>query len=67
MTGLLLMLLWVSIGACVNKHKPVLIGEATVQCKVDCVSVSKGYLREHAQLFDEVIRLRADLDLCKKK
>jgi hypothetical protein len=40
---------------------------ATMQCQTDCVSVSKGYAIEHGQLFDEVIRLRAALEVCREK
>ena len=65
--GLLSMLLWWSIGACDKRPASVLIGDATAQCTVDCVSVSKGFLKEHANLFDEVIRLRADKKLCQEK
>jgi hypothetical protein len=44
----------------------VLIGDATVQCTTDCVQVSKGFLKEHAELFNEAIRLRAELAQCRR-
>lgn len=39
----------------------------TVQCLNDCVTVTKGILKEHAQLFDETIRLRDALSICEKR
>lgn len=41
-----------------------MIGEATLQCQKACVSVSKGFVKEHAELFDELIRTRAALKMC---
>lgn len=40
--------------------------DATVQCTVDCWPVSKAFVKEHANLFNEVIRLRAALEECRK-
>jgi hypothetical protein len=40
---------------------------ATVQCRQECVSVSRAFVKEHANLFDEVIRLRAALKLCQER
>ena len=37
------------------------LSPATTQCTVECVPVSKAFIKEHAELFDEVIRLRAAL------
>lgn len=41
--------------------------DATVQCKTDCVSVSKAFVKEHANLFDELIRTKAALKTCQEK
>lgn len=43
------------------------IGGATVQCQADCVQVSKGFVKEHAELFDELIRTKAALKMCQEK
>jgi hypothetical protein len=54
--------------SCANKLDPnLVIGESTVECKVDCVSVSKGFIKEHATLFDELIRTKASLKMCQEK
>lgn len=65
--GLLAMLCSLSFVSCASKPKSVLIGAATVQCQSECVSVSKAYVKEHADLFDEVIRLKASLKICTEK
>ena len=41
--------------------------DATTQCKADCVSVSKAFIKEHANLFYELIRTKAALKLCQEK
>ena len=41
--------------------------DATVQCKTDCWSVSKAFVKEHAVLFNEVVKLRAALEACREK
>ena len=41
--------------------------DSTVQCHADCVAVSKAFIKEHADLYDEVIRLRAALKLQQEK
>jgi len=57
-----------SIVSCASKRDPNLaIGAATLQCQVECVSVSKAFVKEHAELFDEDIKLRAALKLCNEK
>ena len=47
------------------------LGPATVQCdpmvRPDCVSVSKAFVKEHADLFDEVIRARATIKMYQEK
>lgn len=55
--------------SCVSKPdpKPDPPSGATVACTTDCFSVSTAFIREHAQLFDEVVRLRAALKLCQEK
>jgi hypothetical protein len=45
----------------------VLSSDATTQCKADCVPVSKSFVKEHAELFEEVIRLREALAICEKR
>lgn len=41
--------------------------DATTRCTVNCVSVSKAFIKEHANLFDELIRTKAALEDCRKK
>ena len=66
--GLGVMLCLPSIVSCSPKLDPnLVIGEATLQCKVDCVSVSRGFVKEHATLFDELIRTKAALKVCREK
>ena len=67
--GLLWIGLWLSIVGCPSKPvpKPDPPSGATTQCLIDCASVSKSFLREHGQLFDENIRLKAALKLCQEK
>ena len=68
MIGPLLMLSLVTTASCTRKVVPsVPANDATVQCTVDCWSVSKAFVKEHAALFNEVIRLREALDTCNKK
>jgi hypothetical protein len=64
---LLLTSLWLCT-AC-STSKPLEVEEAppaTMQCKTDCVSVSKEYAKEHGRLFARVIRLKAALKLCQE-
>lgn len=66
--GLLAMLCLVNIVSCTSKQGlSVPASDATTRCKTDCVSVSKALVKEHANLFDEAIRLRAALEDCRKK
>lgn len=67
MIGLLLTLSWISIASCGSKVSPVPRSAATVQCGTDCVPVSKAFLKEHADLYDEVIRLRAAVKFQREK
>lgn len=68
MIGLLVIGCLCSSVSCAKKPAlNVLVGDATVECKTDCVAVSKGFVREHGQLLDEVIRTRAALKLCQEK
>lgn len=56
------------IGACSTKPAPsVPSSDATVHCTTECVSVSKAFIKEHALLFDELIRTKAALEDCRKK
>jgi hypothetical protein len=64
MIGLLAMLCSVSIVSCTPKPSPVPHHDATVRCTTDCVSVSKAFVKEHALLFNEVIKLRAEVKDC---
>ena len=58
------MLSLASCGHFASKPAPsVPANEATVQCRTDCVPVSKAFIKEHADLYDEVIRLRAAMKL----
>ena len=57
-----------SIVSCSTKLDPnLVIGEASVQCTTDCVAVTKGFVKEHATLFDELIRTKAALKMCQEK
>jgi hypothetical protein len=68
MIGLLAMLSLGSIVSCTSKPDlSVPSSDATVQCEADCVSVSKAFVKEHSNLFNEVIRLRAALEMCREK
>ena len=65
--SLWLMLSLVTIVSCTTKPVPsVPASDATVQCEKDCWSVSKAFVKEHANLFNEVIKLRAALEECRK-
>jgi hypothetical protein len=67
MIGLLMMGLWATTASCASKVPNVPASDATVQCHTDCVQVSKAFLKEHADLFDEVIRTKSALKLCQEK
>lgn len=57
-----------TIVSCDSKLVPnVPLGEMTLQCTKDCVSVSKAFIKEHAELFDEDIKLRAALKMCREE
>lgn len=66
------MLSLMSIGGCASKLVPrAPSSAASVQCEDGtgnhCWSVTPAYVKEHALLFDEVIRLRAALKMCQEK
>ena len=68
MIGLLAILSFNGCGILSSKPVPsVPASDATVQCQKDCVSVSKAFIKEHGNLFDEAIRLRASLKMCQEK
>ena len=50
-----------------NKVPEVPASASSVRCMQDCVSVTKAFVKEHADLFDEAIRLRAALAICEKR
>lgn len=52
--------------SCASKPDTVLIGAATVQCQVDCVRVSKAFVKEHAEVLDRLIRTEAALMQCQR-
>lgn len=52
-----------SIAGCAKSIPPNSAG-SSVQCVSDCAVVTKGLLIEHADLFDEVIRLRLAVQKC---
>ena len=57
-----------SCGILNSKPAPsVPASDASVQCRQDCVSVTKAFVKEHANLYDEAIRLRASLKMCQEK
>lgn len=71
-TILLLMCSLVSIGGCFNKPVPkAAYSDASVACdqavRKDCWSVTPAYVKEHANLFDELIRTKAALKVCTEK
>ena len=67
-TWLLLTLLLLSCVSCQGKlDRRIPLDAATVQCQTDCVSVSKAFLKEHADLFDELIRTKAALEQERKR
>lgn len=66
--GLGLMCSLVSTGGCAQRVDPRFDpGNSSVQCSTDCVAVTKGFLLEHAALFEELIRTKAALKLCVEK
>lgn len=65
MIGLLWILCLLSTVSC--GRAIVSSADNTVQCKADCAFVSKALIKEHAELFDEVIRLREALAICEKR
>jgi hypothetical protein len=68
MTGFGVMLCLLSIVSCSTKLDPnLVIGEAAIHCKEDCVVVTKGFVKEHANLFDELIRTKSALKMCQEK
>ena len=69
-------LLWIfcllSTASCSSKPVPkAAFSDASVQCdatvRKDCWSVTPAYVKEHAILFDEAIRLKAALKVCQEK
>ena len=50
-----------------NTFPNVPASAASVNCHGDCVLVTKALVKEHAELFEEVIRLRAALAICEKR
>jgi hypothetical protein len=74
--GIMTRLLWIfcllNIVACSSKPVPkAAFSDASVQCdtlkRTDCWSVTPAYVKEHANLFDELIRTKAALKLCQEK
>lgn len=64
-SGLILLL---SVTSCQSKPaQSIPASDATVQCQKDCIAVSKAFVKEHANLFNEVIRTKAALEDCRKK
>ena len=61
------MLCLLSIVSCSGKLDPnLVIGESSLMCDLDCVVVTKGFIKEHANLFDELIRTKASLKMCQE-
>ena len=62
------MLCSISFVSCVKKPVPS-VGPpsgASVRCEVDCMSVTKSFVKEHGDLLIETIRLGAALEACQK-
>ena len=67
MTRFVGMLCLLSIVSCSAKLDPnLVIGESSLMCDLDCVVVTKGFIKEHANLFDELIRTKASLKMCQE-
>ena len=67
-TWSLMMLCWLSFVSC--SHEPdrkITPSPATAQCTTDCTSVSNAFLKEHADLLDELIRTKAALEQERKR
>ena len=68
MTGFGAICCLLSIASCSTKLDPnLVIGDASVNCERGCVTVTKGFIKEHANLFDELIRTKAALKMCQEK
>jgi hypothetical protein len=68
MTGLAVMLCLLSTVSCSTKLDPnLVIGESSLRCDLDCVVVTKGFIKEHAKMFDQLIRTKAALKMCQEK
>ena len=52
-----------STASCATAPAPS--SDASVQCTAECVLVTKALVKEHADLFQEAIRLRAALASCR--
>jgi len=69
MMTLLLMCSLVSIAGCFSKPVPkAASSDASVSCdptvRKDCWSVTPAFVKEHAQLYDELTRTKAALKFC---
>ena len=53
-----------SFAACVKPPPEPIKTDDSVQCKQDCVTVSKGFVLQRMALEEQVIRLRAALRSC---
>jgi hypothetical protein len=40
---------------------------ATTQCQTDCVQVSKAFVKKAANIYDELIRMKAALKICQER
>lgn len=50
-----------------NRVPSVPASAASVRCQTECVSVTKALVKEHAELFEENIRLHAALAICEHR
>jgi hypothetical protein len=53
--------------SCASKVPKVPASNAEAGCKVDCVPVTKAFLKEHAELYDQLIRVKTNLKNCQEK
>ena len=62
--GLLLICSFSSFVSCATPPAKTVEVAASVNCKQDCIAVTKQFVLEHAILFEQVIRLKAALKSC---
>ena len=64
MLGMLWIGWWLSISGCAATPLEPLDATDSVQCKKDCVSVTKGFVLQRLMDLEQIIILQADLRNC---